>query len=370
LDDLRHPLARIQEQRGRKAAFLFALLLAVTGVGAGAAFADDTIGSITYLEGTVTMVRDGADVDAVAIGQDLQGFDLIKTGDDGAAELSITAAKLPHMSIKVSADTQFSVEVATVNGRLESTVGVLGGQVALKVAKLLPQQSVQVRTESAVMGVRGTDFTVTAPETGDVLVGCDEGEVVVTDDQGRNLSAIPGSVVEQRPGEAYRTVPVAVTGLEQFRVNWGTERKQFLQRNALKFIQANARLYFQLSREFNALHVELSRNRGTMNKWAFEDRAGKIGSPAEVERERRVIGGLLVRLRRTAFRLERVAFRLERLQVLHDRGIGTGTLEGGMTTKVFFAQIARERRDVARKLALTRFLTKQYLKRNQGQLPQ
>jgi hypothetical protein len=40
-----------------------------------------------------------------------------------------------------------------------------------------------------------------------------------------------------------------------------------------------------------------------------------------------------------------------------------------MTTKVFFAQVVRERRDVARKLALTRFLTKQYLKRNEGRLP-
>jgi hypothetical protein len=75
-------------------------------------------------------------------------------------------------------------------------------------------------------------------------------------------------------------------------------------------------------------------------------------------------------MRATAFRLGRVAFRLERLQALHDRGIGTGTLEDGTTTAVFFAQIARERQDVARKLALTRYLTKQFLKRNGGRLPE
>ena len=106
-----------------------------------------------------------------------------------------------------------------------------------------------------------------------------------------------------------------------------------------------------------------------MRKWAFEDRAGRIGSPAEVDKERRAIGALLVRLRRTAFQLERVTFRLERLQVLHDSGIGVGSLDDGMTTKVFYAQIVRERRGVAQKLALTRFLTKQYLKRNEGKLP-
>ena len=219
------------------------------------------------------------------------------------------------------------------------------------------------------MGVRGTDFTVTAPESGDVLVTCDEGEVSVTDDQGKELTAIPGTVVEKIPGEAYRTVAVPATGLEEFRTRWRAERAQFVQANALRFIRTNAKLYVQLTREFNAMHQELSRSQPIMRKWAFEDRAGRIGSSAEVERERRAIGALLVRLRRTAFQLERVAFRLERLQALHDRGIGVGDLENGMTTKVFYAQIVRERRAVAQKLALTRFLTKQYLKRNEGKLP-
>jgi hypothetical protein len=228
---------------------------------------------------------------------------------------------------------------------------------------------VKVKSDSAVMGVRGTDFNVTAAESGDVLVTCDEGEVVVTDDQGKDLTAIPGTVVEKQPGAVYRTVPVAATGLDQFRTQWRSERSQFVQANALRFIQANARLYLRLRLEFNAAHQELARNQGIMRKWAFEDRAGKIGTSIEVIRERRIIGALLVRLRRTAFRLERVSFRLERLQALHDRGVGVGAIDGGVTTNVFFAQIARERRDVAQKLALTRFLTKRYLKRNQGRLP-
>jgi len=317
------------------------------------------------------MVRDGQDLGNVAIGQDVQHFDVVKTGDDGAAEIGITAPQLPRMTIKLSANTQFSVEVSTAkDGKQDSTIGVLGGQVALKVSKLLANQSVKVQTESAVMGVRGTDFTVTATTSGDVLVGCDEGDVSVTDDQGKELHAVPGSAVEQRPGEAYRTIPIAGNGMEQFRTQWREERRLFLEKNALVFIRRNAALYRQLSREFNMLHVELARNQAIMNKWAFEDRGGRLGSRAEVQRERQVIGTLLVRLRRTAFRLERVAFRLERLQALHDRGVGAGELEDGTRTTVFFAQIQRERQDVARKLALTRFLTKQFLKRNEGKLPE
>ena len=293
----------------------------------------------------------------------------MKTGDDGQAELAITAPALPRMTIKVSASTQFSIEVALADGKQESTLGIVGGQLALKVAKLLPTQSVKVRTDYAAMGVRGTDFTVTAPETGDVLVTCDEGEVSVTDDQGTALSAIPGTVVEKRPGDAYRTVPVAASGLEQFRARWRDERAQFLRANALKIIQANARAYARLSRDFNAAQSELQRSRSVLDKWRFEDRAGRVGSASELAKERAAIGAVLVRLRRLAFQLERVSFRLERLKALHDRGIGVGTLEGGMTTRVFFAQFARERRDIARKLAVTRYVTKQFLKRSQGQLP-
>ena len=98
-----------------------ALFLTICAAGAAA---DDTIGSISYLEGTVSMVRDGADVDGVAIGQDLQTFDLMKTGPDGQAELAISSPQLPHMTVKMSPDTQFSVEVATVEGKQESTIGI------------------------------------------------------------------------------------------------------------------------------------------------------------------------------------------------------------------------------------------------------
>jgi hypothetical protein len=361
LDDLRHPLI-VRILRGLTAALFLA-------AGAAGVSAQDAIGSISYLEGTVSMVRDGADVDNVAIGQDVQSFDLVKTGSDGKAELAITSTKLPPMTIKMSADTQFSVEVALADGKQESTIGIMGGQIALKVSKLLSNQSVKVRSDSAVMGVRGTDFTVTAPESGDVLVTCDEGTVVVTDEQGKDLTAIPGTVVEQQPGTVYRTVPVAAAGLEAYRTQWRDERSRFVQANALRLIQVNARLYRQLSAEFNTAHQELARNQQITRKWAFEDRAGKVGSAVELLRERRTMGALIQRMRRTAFRLERVSFRLERLQALHDRGVGQGTIDGGESTKVFFAQIARERSDVNKKLALTRWVTKQYLKRNEGRLP-
>jgi hypothetical protein len=231
------------------------------------------------------MVRDGREVDNPEIGADLQNFDLVKTGSDGLAELDINSSQSPRITIKVSADTQFSVEIAAIEGKQQTTLGIIGGSISLKAARLGGTQALSVRTDSAVMGVRGTQFGVTAPPTGDVLVTCDEGEVVVTDDQGRELHAIPGTVVEKRPAELYRSMPVAVSELEKFRGEWVSERAQALEKNALRLIQANARLYNRLVGELNAGLAELANSQGIIRKWADEDRRSRIGQRSEIIRE-------------------------------------------------------------------------------------
>ena len=315
------------------------------------------------------MVRDGAQVDNLAIGADLQNFDLVKTGSDGLAELDVKSAQSPRITIKVSADTQFSVEIATIEGKQQTTLGIIGGSISLKAARLAGTQALSVKTDSAAMGVRGTQFDVTSPATGDVLVTCDEGEVVVTDDQGKELHAIPGTVVEKQPAELYRTVPVEVSGLQRFRGQWVAERGQALEKNALRLIRGNVRLYNRLVQELNAGHAELDQYREIINRWREEDKRARVGQRAEIARDRLAIGSLLARLRRTQFQLERVHFRLARLMAIHNRGIGTGTLDGGVTTAQFFQRFANERKDVEDKLYLTRSISKMYLKRNDGRLP-
>jgi hypothetical protein len=326
---------------------------------------------LVYREGEVSLERNGAVQDSVEIGQDLQSFDVVKTGPDGLAEMDITSPQLPAVKVKVSADTQFTLEVSVLKGKRQTTIGIMGGSIALKVAKLGAGQAVNVRTDSAAMGVRGTDFTVTAPPTGDVLVTCDEGAVTCTDDQGKELTAIPGTVVEKRPGEVYRTVPVSASGLEAWRAQWGTERLQYVQANALRIIQRLARLYAGLSRQLGLEAAELARSRAIITRWAEEDRSGRAapGASLQLARERRLIGGLLLRMRRTLFVMERVAYRIERMQVLHARGFGVGTLDGGETTAAFFTRFEKERADLHKNLAQARWVSKMYVRRNDGQLP-
>jgi hypothetical protein len=129
------------------------------------------------------------------------------------------------------------------------------------------------------------------------------------------------------------------------------------------------RLYTALVAELNAGHAELARSQAILNKWADEDKKARIGQRAEIARERQAIGGVLSRLRRTQFQLERVHFRLLRLKSYHDRGIGRGTLEGGSSTAQFYEKFSNERKDVERKMALTRSVSKMYVRRSEGALP-
>jgi hypothetical protein len=347
----------------------FCALVAFVGPCAGPLAAADKLGDITYLEGEVAVIRDGDEVDGVQIGQDLQNFDVVRTGADGMAEIAISTPKAPRMTVKVSAGTQFSLEISRMGQKQQTTMGLISGTISLKVAKLAGSQAVNVKSDAAAMGVRGTQFVVTSPPSGDILVTCDEGEVVCTDDEGRELAAIPGTVVEKRPGELFRTVPVAVSSLETFRRNWDVERIDALRANALRAIRAMAVLYVALSRDFDRNYAQLMRQQAVLSKWQNEDRRGKLGSSMEIMREKRDIVRHLFALRKTLFRFERVYFRLLELKGYHDRGFGRGTLTAGETTTQFFQKLEREKRDMMRKMAMVRYVAKLYALRNNGSAP-
>jgi hypothetical protein len=331
--------------------------------------AAEKLGDITYLEGEVTVLRNSEELDGVQVGLDIQNFDVMKTGPDGLAEIAVATAKAPRMTIKVSPGTQFSFEISKVGGKQHTTVGLISGTVSLKVAKLTGAQSVNVKSDAAAMGVRGTQFTVTSPPTGDILVTCDEGEVTCTDDEGRELAALPGTVVEKRPNELFRTVPVAVSSLETFRKNWNAERIEALRANALRAIRDLASLYVSLSRDFNANYAELKKRQAVLSKWQEEDRKGKTGGAMDVMREKKEIVRHLFALRRTLFKFERVYFRLLELKDYHDQGFGRGTIAAGETTTQFFQKLEREKKDMLRKMAVVRYVTKLYALRNDGMAP-
>ena len=58
---------------------------------------------------------------------------------------------------------------------------MVAGQISSKLAKISGSPSLQVQTDSVVMGVRGTEFSIASSVNGSILVVCTEGAVACSD---------------------------------------------------------------------------------------------------------------------------------------------------------------------------------------------
>lgn len=158
-------------QRRTTAWFLVAVLCISSPV---AAVAQD--GRIEYVEGAVWIESDGARRTA-DFGVSLVPGDLVVTGDDGVAVISVTAGS----QIKLRENSVVSIDEARGGGSVELRQGGLFARVSRTVAR--ERSGFQVRTPTVVAGVRGTEFFVaygrTIEENPDLWLCVNEGSVEV-----------------------------------------------------------------------------------------------------------------------------------------------------------------------------------------------
>ena len=329
------------------------------------------IGSIAYLEEGVEIDRNRETIPSwdVYIGMGVENYDLLRTDETGYAEVELDSPRSAPSIVRISPNTSFYFEMNKIGRDDTTTIGLITGSLSVKVAKLSGRQSVEVATESALMGVRGTDFGVTLSPGGDILVTAEEGRVSCIDDSGQELFAEPGAVVEKRPGELFRQIPVAVSDLETFRRDWYAERLEVFKANALRAIKFYAGRYMQLKSRFDSAYAELQGNDPVLRKWYEEDRRGQIGGRMESLREKRELIGALLELRKILYIFERVYFRLVELEGYYREGYGRGQIEPGLSSAAFFNRFNREKEELGKKMAELRYITKLYAKRNDGNFP-
>jgi hypothetical protein len=118
------------------------------------------IGQIKVAKGQVTVERAGQALPG-QVGLRLEAQDVVRTGADGSVGITMRDNSLlsagPNSLVALE---RFEFEPTTQAGRFDSrldrgTLAVLSG----RLAKQSPQ-AVTVRTPSAVLGVRGTEFVV------------------------------------------------------------------------------------------------------------------------------------------------------------------------------------------------------------------
>jgi len=126
---------------------------------AGTAFAAD-IGQVKVSNGDVQVQRGSARI-AAKVGMGIQASDVVLTGKDGAAGITFTDNSLVSVGPNsVFAIDKYAFDTTTHAGEFEGSLKQ--GKLAAVSGKMVKQspESMKIRTPSAVMGVRGTEFVV------------------------------------------------------------------------------------------------------------------------------------------------------------------------------------------------------------------
>jgi len=140
----------------RRLALVVSMLVASVGPPAVA----QDIGRVKVSQGQVSIERGGAALPA-PVGARLQSADVVSTGSDGAVGITMNDDSLlsAGANSRLSLD-RFVHEPSTNQGRLDvslnrGTLAVISG----RIAKQSPE-AMTVRTPTAILGVRGTEFVV------------------------------------------------------------------------------------------------------------------------------------------------------------------------------------------------------------------
>ncbi len=138
-------------------------VLALAACVAGTATAAD-IGQIKVARGTVNVERAGATQQAT-VGMRLQTADTLRTGADGSVGITMNDDSLlsagPNSVLVLE---RYALDPATSEGRFDTTLNkgtlvVVSG----RIAKQAPD-AMTVRTPTAILGARGTEFAVSVGE--------------------------------------------------------------------------------------------------------------------------------------------------------------------------------------------------------------
>ncbi|HTS20522.1 MAG TPA: FecR domain-containing protein [Casimicrobiaceae bacterium] len=126
---------------------------------APAAFAAD-IGQVKVSRGQVTIEREGRSLPA-PVGTRLQAADVVKTGADGSVGITMDDDTLlsagPNSALSLD---RYAFDPTTSKGRFDATLnkGTLA-VISGRMAKQAPE-AMTLRTPTAILGVRGTEFVV------------------------------------------------------------------------------------------------------------------------------------------------------------------------------------------------------------------
>ncbi|MDC7241917.1 MAG: FecR family protein [Spirochaetales bacterium] len=224
--------------------------------------------AIVDIAGEVEVSRNGVYLDNrdIDFGTELGPYDVLHTGPDGYVELSIESPVSPELSVKVMADTTLFLEHTLKSGGSETSVNLNRGSIQTRAAALLRGGNFTVKTESSVMGIRGTTFTVNRSPDTSILVSCREGAVACTT-EGRESGIYPGRIYETNTSGQFRLKDLDPDDIESYTAQWKQARLDALAINGAASVEYYADQYLRRAPVFQKAFEEVESQRGLFEKW-------------------------------------------------------------------------------------------------------
>jgi len=338
------------------------------------------IGKIEYLEGAVTVTRDGAALKKADIGTAIENLDQIATSADGMVTIAFDKQSGLTGTLQVVPASTAIIRLDQLSGTKANEVQLMAGSVGLKVKRLAGGKSaIQVRTATAVLGVRGTEFVV-ASFNGSALVACEEGEVSCSSssyltgkNSGSPVSSVPGTMVEVLETGKLNSGAFPAGDFDK---NWADMRSKWKNFNVglltdspLQFLEQYAASWNENSAKVIAGGRRLSSN-ATLTKWFKTASSGKAsGSMAEWVKEKPAVMKSLIDLRGDMMLTVITLYRLQEIIPVLPESAMSQTLTTGQTVRQFVTAYSKSAKDVSAVIALFNGAEKQYMLRNDGVSP-
>ena len=348
-----------------KKLIVFSLTLAVAVPVFAASVAP--FGTIDYVEGNSIVVRSGKSLGEANIGDDVLPDDMIKTAADGLVVIALDKSTGMRGSLTIKSKSVAYIRLVPDAKGPKSTIDLIAGQIGSKLTKLSGNPSLQVSTDSVVMGVRGTEFAIATSVNGSILVVCTNGEVACTD--GGDPVGVPaGKAVEKKSGAKLRLVPVAISSAEQFEKNWISEEIEAFRANAPRALAAYEKRYTELAAQFAKAFEPLQKSE-ILSKWIREDAAGLVPSANDPTtlKEKKAIMGDILETRKVLFIFERIYYRITQLdQIIMGTTLERTEIRKGLTAGDFIRKVRADAAGLERRVFLFRYAEKLYELRNTG----
>lgn len=207
------------------------------------------VATLDYHEGMVTLIQTErvAHEHELSFGEPMHDGDILETGHSGYAELSFGGGRLAV--IRVHHNTAYAVSAPPAAGGAAPGIELFVGKVRVILDRGAAGRSFQLRSQSVVLGVRGTEFDVMTSPDGALLLGVRSGSVDAQSARAERLASA-GEVLEILPSGAMEALVVPVDRMDAYFEIWLQLRSEAFSANPSFFLHSYAQRFPAAQRRF------------------------------------------------------------------------------------------------------------------------